>query len=88
MTTREKFEQILYNKGIFESQAKRIMDFAIPEIDAQMREEKTSLITWNLPADGYPDSIYAVLQMTRLNKLVLRWAEENMPLAWWKPMFA
>lgn len=34
MTTREKFEGFLCQRGIFESQAKAIMDYAIPLIDA------------------------------------------------------
>lgn len=87
MTTRQKFEEMLYNKGIFESQAQKIMDYAIPLIDAEMSSQNTSRITWDLPADGYPDALYAILFLTHLKARVLEWAEQNMPLAWWKPMF-
>ena len=87
MTTRQKIEAQLYEMGIFESTATQIMDYAIPLIDAEMAAEKTSGITWNLPADDYPDAIYPVLFITHINRHVLAWAEANMPRAWWKPIF-
>ena len=87
MTTRQKIELALISKGIFEPTATKIMDCIIPLIDAEMDAEGTPRITWNLPANGYPDALYAVLFLTHINKHVLAWAEENMPRAWWKPMF-
>lgn len=88
MTTREKFEDTLCQRGIFESQAKAIMDYAIPLIDAEMAKSGVSdRITWNLPAEGYPDALYGALIITHLNKRVVEWAEKNLPMAWWKPMF-
>lgn len=87
MTVRQKIEAKLCKMGIFESKATQIMDYAIPLIDAEMAAEKTSGITWNRPADEYPDALYAALFITHINRHVLAWAEANMPLAWWKPMF-
>lgn len=73
--------------GIFENTATQIMDYAIPLIDAEMEAENTTKITWNRPADEYPTALYGVLFLTHINKQVLAWAENNMPMAWWKPMF-
>lgn len=73
--------------GIFENTAVQIMDYAIPLIDAEMEGDKITKITWNRPADEYPDALYAVLFLTHINKHVLAWAETNMPMAFWKPMF-
>jgi len=87
MTTREKFEDILCQRGIFESQAKAIMDYTIPLIDSEMQADGQSKITWNRPAEGYPTSLYAVLMLTQINKRVVEWADQNLPLAWWRPMF-
>lgn len=87
MTTRQKIESVLSEMGIFESTASQIMDYAIPLIDAEMAADKTGRITWDLPADGYPPELYAALFVTHINRHVLSWAESNMPLAWWQPMF-
>ncbi len=86
MTTRQKIESQLYEMGIFESDASKIMDYAIPLVDAEMTEMNMPAITWNLPANGYPDMLYQIL-FTSIGRHVLAWAEDNMPMAWWKPMF-
>ena len=82
MTTREKFEQILINKGMFESQAKQVMDLAIPEIDGNQDYK----MTWNRNYTEYPDSLYAVLLMT-IYPIALKWIEDNCPNAWFKSKF-
>lgn len=87
MTTRQKIEELLYNRGIFESQAKSIMDYAIPKIDSEMRQSGESLITWDRPSDEYPDALYAALFIAYINQRVVEWAKENLPKAWWIPMF-
>jgi hypothetical protein len=88
MTTRQKFEQMLYDMGIFETQAKEIMDFAIEEIDLLRTPEDPYQITWNRPASEYPEAFYNVVFGVKIKPQVFAWANENMPMAWWKPMFA
>ena len=88
MTTRQKFEQMLYDMGIFESTAEQIMDFAIAQIDSQKTDSYPYKITWDRPASEYPQEVYNVVFEIKIKPQVFAWAEENMPLAWWKPMFA
>jgi len=92
-TVRGWFEEWLYNQGIFETQAKQIMEYVIPKVDEQMQAQATEgstgyKITWDRPSSEYPVAFYGVLIMThKIKQHVFDWAEENMPLAWWKPMF-
>ena len=88
MTTRQKFEEMLYNMGIFETTAKEIMDFAIKEIDKQKTDGDPYQITWHRPASEYPEAFYNVVFAVKIKHQVFAWAEKNMPKAWWKPMFA
>lgn len=83
MNTREKFESMLVANGMFESQAKQVMDVAIPELDNMFSDYK---FTWNRPAEEYADVIYNIVYMS-LKPIALKWIEENAPLAWFKPMF-
>ena len=57
-----------------------------------MTDEKWSLINkWldNEPdnADGYPTTMMAVL-IVGINTEAVRWIDENLPKAWYRPMFA
>lgn len=79
---------MLYAMGIFETQATRIMDFAIAEIDKQKTDADPYQITWNRPASEYPEAFYNVVFWIKIKPQVFAWAEQNMPMAWWKPMFA
>lgn len=88
MTTRQKFEKILYDMGIFETTAEQIMDFAIAEIDKQKTSEGPCQITWDRPHTEYPESFYNVVFGVKIKPQVFAWAEQNMPMAWWKSMFA
>lgn len=83
MTTREKLESNLVNKGLMPFQAKEIMNLAIPRLDEVVPEYKT---TWNRPFDEYPAAMYAVWQI-EVNKVALEWIEMHCPNAWFKPMF-
>lgn len=79
---------MLYDMGIFETQAKEIMDFAIEEIDLLRTQEYPYQITWDRPASEYPEAFYNVVFAVKIKPQVFAWAEQNMPMAWWKPMFA
>jgi hypothetical protein len=83
MTVREKLQSMLVNKGMFESQAKEVMDIAEPELNKLDNDYK---ITFHSPADEYPSVIYTILFMA-IRPIALNWIEENIPMAWYKPMF-
>lgn len=83
MNTREKFEEMLVNNGLFPDDAKSIMEVAMPEIDKQVENYK---FTWDRPASEYPDVIYNVVFLS-IKPIALKWIEENRPMAWFRPMF-
>ena len=83
MTVREKSQGMLVNKGMFETQAKEVMDIAEPELNKLVNDYK---ITFDRPADEYPSVIYTILFMA-IRPIALKWIEENIPMAWYKPMF-
>jgi hypothetical protein len=83
MNTREKFEEMLVNNGMFEHQAKEVMDIAIPIIDGTVKGYK---FTWNRPYEEYPIQVYSVIWGTTVKEIALKWINENMPLAWYKPL--
>ena len=87
MTTRQKFEELLYNMGISETMAEHIMDFAIAEIGKQKMGDYYK-ITWDRPANGYDERFYKIIFEIKIKPQVFAWAEQNMPMAWWKSMFA
>ena len=71
------------------------MDYVIEKIDAESDAEAKKhdpdavgyRITWTRPAREYPEAFYATLIITKVKRLVYEWADENMPMAFWKPMF-
>jgi len=80
MTTRQKLESMLYDYGVFEEQATAIVDKFIADCKV------ASSVTWNRPANEYPDVMYAAL-MTAIKPYALAWIVENAPEAWFRPMF-
>ncbi len=83
MTTREKLEQMLYNMGMFENQAKQVIDEAIPELEKMAGDYK---ITFERPASEYPEMLFNIWFIT-VKKVAKIWIEKNIPMAWFKPMF-
>ena len=83
MTTREKLENMLVNNGMFESQAKEVMEIAIPELNSLVKDYQ---ITFDRPAMEYPTAVYNVLFLA-IKPIALKWIEANVPMAWYKPMF-
>jgi hypothetical protein len=87
-STRQRFEQMIFQRGVFENQAKAIMDYAIPLIDAQYEFDKIAhKIDWNGLAEGYPDPFYSMTFQINIKPLVVLWIEENLPQAWFRSMF-
>ena len=87
-TTREKFEQMIYQRGVFENQAKAIMDYAIPLVNAKYEHlEIAHKIDWSGRADGYPEQFYPLTFEIEIKPLVVLWIDENIPQAWFRAMF-
>lgn len=88
ISVREKIEALIYSHGVFESQSKAMMDFAIPKIDAKMDASGDEKLAWNSPAQDYDNPLYAAVFMAYVRPLVVQWIDANLPLAWYRPMFA
>lgn len=84
MTTRQKFEKMLFEMGVFENQASKIMDVAIPRFSELLPQYQ---VTWDRPAYEYPDAFYNVGFITVVKKAALDWIDENLPEAWFRPLF-
>lgn len=82
-TTREKLKKMLTDRGMFDSDADKVLENVIPQIESMGPMYK---ITWNSPADGYPDTFYNLIWLL-LRKTALKWIDENVPEAWFRPMF-
>lgn len=83
MNTRQKFEKMLFERGMFEDQAKEVMDLAIPVCDSQVPYYK---ITWDRPADEYPEPFYSIVFLS-IKPVALKYIEDNIPNAWFKAIF-
>ncbi len=83
MTTKERLKKMLTDKGMFDSQANAILREAIPKIESMTPNYR---ITWDRPASEYPDVVYNVMWRP-LCEAALKWIDENMPEAWFRPMF-
>lgn len=82
-TVREKLEKMLVANGMFESQAKEVMEIAIPRLNNLADDYE---ITLNSPSTDYPDGLYNTLYLI-IKPIALQWIEKNKPMAWFKPMF-
>lgn len=79
---------MIYQRGVFESQAKAIMDYAIPLVNSKYEHlEIAHRIDWNGLADGYPDAFYLLTFETEIKPLAVVWIDANMPKAWFRAMF-
>jgi len=84
MTTREKLFKMLTDNGVLDSQAEAIMKLATPEIEKLVPDYH---ITWDRPAEEYPDTMYALWYMT-MKPIAFDWLDKNCPKAWFNPVFA
>lgn len=80
MTNKEKCINYLVGKGMFESQAEEVFQRALPLM------EQGSEIRWDEDADHYPPTLFAIWRMI-LDKKALEWIDENLPRAFYRPMF-
>ncbi len=83
MNVREKLENMLVENGMFESQAKEVINLAIPELNVLANDYT---ITFESPSDSYGDAIYGLWFMA-IKPIALKWIDENKPQAWFREMF-
>ena len=83
MTVRGKLEGMLVAQGMFASQAQKVMDLAIPELN---KLSPDYAISFDRPADEYPTTLYSVWYAS-VRPVALKWIDENQPLAWYRDVF-
>jgi hypothetical protein len=83
MTVREKLESMLVANGMFENQAKEVIELSIPKLN-ELADDYT--ITFESPSNQYPDMIYNLWYMT-IKPIALKWIDDNKPMAWFREMF-
>ena len=83
MTVREKLESMLVANGMFENQAKEVIELSIPKLN-ELADDY--IITFENPSNQYPDMIYNLWYMT-IKPIALKWIDDNKPMAWFREMF-
>lgn len=83
MTVREKLESMLISNGMFESQAKEVIDLSISKLNDLIQGYR---INFDSPSSDYPDIAY-VMWFKEIKPIALKWIDSNIPLAWFRPMF-
>jgi hypothetical protein len=81
MTFRQHFEKHLFNHGLFEDQAKAVVDhYTASRAGEPMRDRMNDDIA------GYPPQIMAGVQMG-IHGAAVEWLESNKPNHWAMPVF-
>lgn len=70
--------------GVFESQATKIMDLAVPRFDELLPQYR---VTWDRPAHEYPDAFFDVGFAIVVKPAALEWIDANLPMAWFRGLF-
>lgn len=83
MTTREKLEQMLFEKGMFLQQAHKVMDITIPIVDELSDDFK---VEWDGDFEQYDDNMYGFL-FEIAKKEALAWIDANIPTVWFRNNF-
>lgn len=71
----------LVNNGMFENQAKAVMDEVVKHPSNEPMKDR-----WNDRVDGYPPQMQAVCLLS-IKTQALEWIDKNCPQAWFRPMF-
>ena len=82
-TVREKLEHMLTERGMFDSQAKSVIDMAIPTLNNLV---VGYVITYNSPSTDYTTTMYNIW-FNSIRPIALKWIDDNVPQAWYRPMF-
>ncbi len=69
----------LDDRGMVEKTAHTILELV------KGREEMSS-VNWGGDKDGYPVVFHIALSLV-INVVALKWIDDNLPLAWYRPLF-
>lgn len=83
MTTKEQLIRMCFENGMFECDAKQVVELAIPDIDSLVSDYQ---ITWDSPVNDYPKQLYAIWFMT-VKEHAVKWIDSNIPQAWFRAAF-
>jgi hypothetical protein len=83
MTVRNVLEKMLVDKGMFESQAKEVIDLSIPKLNELVGGYQ---IKMDLPSNHYDEQFYNILYGI-IKPIALTWIDNNKPMAWFREMF-
>jgi hypothetical protein len=72
---------LLEENGMFPDQAKTVMDGFIQDPASEAMVNR-----WDDDMSGYPDMMFNILWVS-LKDYAYKWLDENLPNAWFKPMF-
>lgn len=81
MTVRKKFEEMLFEHGMFEYQASAVMQSVI---DDPVYNEIN--VKWDDDVSVYPKQLYAIIWLT-VKQAALKWIDTNKPQAWYRACF-
>ncbi len=82
MTTKEKLIDMCVSRGMFETDAVKVVESAVSEIDS-FGDYRT---TWDRPAEEYPPTLYAVMFLT-VQEHAIKYIDEHYPRAWFREVF-
>lgn len=81
MTFRQWAENFCVQNGMFPQQAKEVVERLI---DSPASEAMAG--RWDSNVDGYPPQMRSVILIGLKNE-ALSWIDQNLPAAWYRPMF-
>jgi hypothetical protein len=81
MTFKESMIKLMVSRGMFESQAKKIMEEYITSVETNPMMDR-----WDEDVSGYPENLQVVLWMG-VKDYAAGWISTNLPQAWFRPMF-
>ena len=80
-TTKEKCISFLTNNGLWPQESEQVFEAAKPRLEVGGYQ-----MTWDRPANEYPNALYAVMFIT-LKAVALEWIDQNKPMHFARPMF-
>ena len=82
MTWADWIKKQLQDRGLFESDAEKIL-----EAIKSAPENAAMATRWNDSTDNYPPQMQSVVWLS-VKSIAFEWIDENQPNAWYKSMFA
>lgn len=80
MTVEQFIYDYLFGFGILDKDVKAIIEEA-------KKSELLNDLHWSDPKEGYPDVLFPTVILT-IREIALKYIDEHMPKAWYRPFFA